>query len=66
MRPLFRAWLTSAGHEIVQGILSPEEWRFSGPLALRATRFSAAWRNNTDALHSQKSLKGIEPGEMMP
>jgi hypothetical protein len=46
--------------------LSPEEWRFSGPLALRATPFSAAWRNNADALHSQKSLKGMEPGEMLP
>ena len=67
MKPRFG--LTELGRrEIVQGILSPEEWRFlSLPWRCRPQRRSgAAWRNNANALHFAKNIEGMEPGEILP
>jgi hypothetical protein len=52
---------TEARHEIVGGILSPEEWLLSRVPVVAAGR--AAWRNNSNHCTLQKVLKGCEPGE---
>ena len=65
---VFGLALTEARHEIVEGILSPEGMAlFSGPLVSAAQRqIRRCWRNNTNALHFAKILKGWSPEKILP
>jgi len=66
-KPRFRPGLTEARHEIVEGILSPEERLFlvsPGVAGRRPMRRCLAQQHQCIAL--TKNVEGIEPGEMLP
>jgi hypothetical protein len=65
MRPRFGR-PEAARHEIVEGILSPEERRFLLSPGIAARNAGPALPGATMPMHLQKILKGWSPEKMLP